>query len=276
MPSFRAIAHPTDFSEASAEAFAHALRIALNAKCPLHIMHVHDPEKEDEWAAFPHIRETLAKWGLIDAREPPEAIYKKLGVKVVKVEIETPDKVAGILHFMHEHPADLIVLATAGRRGIAQWLKGSLAEALARAAKTPALFVQDKARGFIDAQRGEVQLLRVLIPVDHNPKPAAAISAIMGLAHLLGGGAVEERLMHVGKDAPQIQRRVEPGRSLPVTLRKGNVVDAVIAEANNWPADLIGMPTAGHHGFFDALRGSTSERMLRQAPCPVLAVPAGD
>ena len=33
------------------------------------------------------------------------------------------------------------------------------------------------------------------------------------------------------------------------------------------------MPTAGHQGFLDALRGSTTERALRHAPCPVLAVP---
>ncbi|HEY3719491.1 MAG TPA: universal stress protein, partial [Roseiarcus sp.] len=42
-----------------------------------------------------------------------------------------------------------------------------------------------------------------------------------------------------------------------------------------WPADLIVMPTAGHVGYLDALRGSTTERVLRQAPCPVLAMPAG-
>jgi nucleotide-binding universal stress UspA family protein len=39
-------------------------------------------------------------------------------------------------------------------------------------------------------------------------------------------------------------------------------------------ANLIAMPTAGHHGFLDAVRGSTTERVLRHAPCPVLAVPA--
>ena len=37
-------------------------------------------------------------------------------------------------------------------------------------------------------------------------------------------------------------------------------------------ADLIGMATAGHHGFLDALRGSTTERVIRQAPCPVLTI----
>ena len=38
--------------------------------------------------------------------------------------------------------------------------------------------------------------------------------------------------------------------------------------------DLVGMPTAGHHGVLDALRGSMTERVPRHAPCPVLAVSA--
>jgi hypothetical protein len=34
------------------------------------------------------------------------------------------------------------------------------------------------------------------------------------------------------------------------------------------------MATQGHHGFLDALRGSTTERIVRHAACPVLAVSA--
>jgi hypothetical protein len=33
------------------------------------------------------------------------------------------------------------------------------------------------------------------------------------------------------------------------------------------------MPTEGRHGLSDALLGTTTERVLREAPCPVLAVP---
>lgn len=55
--------------------------------------------------------------------------------------------------------------------------------------------------------------------------------------------------------------------------RRGNVVNEILGAARDWDADLIAMSTAGHQGFLDALRGSTSERVLRQAPCPVLVVP---
>jgi nucleotide-binding universal stress UspA family protein len=51
------------------------------------------------------------------------------------------------------------------------------------------------------------------------------------------------------------------------------VVDAVLGEAESRSADLIVMTTQGHQGFLDALRGSTTEQVVRRAACPVLAVP---
>jgi nucleotide-binding universal stress UspA family protein len=58
------------------------------------------------------------------------------------------------------------------------------------------------------------------------------------------------------------------------SARPGSVVDEILAAAAESQANLIVMATAGHQGFLDALRGSTTERVLRHAPCPVLAVPA--
>lgn len=273
MQGFRAIAHPTDFSEASAAAFTHALRIALTAKCPLYILHVSTDAAQDDWASFPHVRHVLANWGLMDEHESPAAIYAKLGVKVVKAEMMPMGTVDGVLRFLHDHPAELVVLATEAREGVARWLHGSVAEALARAAKVATLFVRARARGFVDPMRGEVHLRRVLIPVDHAPPPAGAVRAIMGFAHGFAGEMAEEHLLHVGRNPPRIAG--EANRPLPVATGHGDVVDAIVKAAAEWSADLIGMPTAGHHGFLDAVRGSTSERVLRQAPCPVLAVPAG-
>ena len=57
--------------------------------------------------------------------------------------------------------------------------------------------------------------------------------------------------------------------------RPGDPVDEIVAAASEWAADLIVMTTQAHTGVLDALRGSTTERILRRASCPVLAVPAG-
>ncbi|MGZ5842696.1 MAG: universal stress protein [Xanthobacteraceae bacterium] len=210
--------------------------------------------------------------GLDGRARQHRAIEQKLGVKVVKIELMPMETVKGIRHYLHDHPTDLIVPSTVGREGIARWLHGSAAEALSRASAVPTLFVPAKAQGFVDAARGEAHLRRVLIPVDHEPKPAAAISSIIELARLIRTDA-DERLLHVGKHVPKLFGA--PNQTLQVTKAQGDVVHAVIAATTEWHADLIGMPTAGHRGFLDALRGSTTERVLRQAPCPVLAVPVG-
>jgi nucleotide-binding universal stress UspA family protein len=274
MLALRSIIHPTDFSDASAEAFVHALRIALAAKCGLTLLHVATPQDERDWVTFPHVRAVLANWGLMSETEPEGAIAAKLGVKIAKVELSPQSAAAGILHYLEEHPADLIVLGTQARDGIARLLRGSVAETLARHAKTPTLFVPNGARGFVDPVRGEIRLKRLLIPVDHSPKPAAAVSAIMHFAHMLAGIEVEERLFHVGRDVPQLQHHAKPYLTVPVATVGGDPVDGIINETIDWQPDLVAMPTAGHRGFLDALRGSTTERVIRQAPCPVLAVPA--
>ena len=83
MPNrFQTIVHPTDFSDASASAFAHALRIVLAMRGKLHLVHVADSQSAHD--GFPHIRQTLALWNLMEEDEPPAAVGK-LGIKVSKV-----------------------------------------------------------------------------------------------------------------------------------------------------------------------------------------------
>ena len=65
-----------------------------------------------------------------------------------------------------------------------------------------------------------------------------------------------------------------PGWSWSRIQQHGDVVETIRAAAVETQADLIVMVTAGHEGILDALRGSTTEQVLRHAPCPVLAVPA--
>ena len=54
---------------------------------------------------------------------------------------------------------------------------------------------------------------------------------------------------------------------------EGRVVAELLARARSWPADLIVMGTHGRGGFERWVLGSVTEKVLRQAPCPVLTVP---
>jgi nucleotide-binding universal stress UspA family protein len=58
-------------------------------------------------------------------------------------------------------------------------------------------------------------------------------------------------------------------------LGHGEPVESILAAADKLEANLIVMTTNGRDTLDQALLGSTTERVLRKANCPVLAVPAG-
>jgi hypothetical protein len=74
--------------------------------------------------------------------------------------------------------------------------------------------------------------------------------------------------------APRIVLREDAGWSCETVVRQGDVVDQILEEEAHWRPDLMVLATQGHMDFLDALRGSTSEQVLRGAHCPVLSVPA--
>ena len=116
----------------------------------------------------------------------------------------------------------------------------------------------------------------------------AALGAFVGLGLAAIGTGLFTELMaravgpeglhardHVGESnrMPAMDLPTDPGWSWNKVLKQGDVVAEIIKEANRLPANLIVMVTKGRNGFLDALRGSVTEQVLRQAPCPVLAVP---
>lgn len=63
--------------------------------------------------------------------------------------------------------------------------------------------------------------------------------------------------------------------SVPVEFEiiEGPVAPAILARAEALPADLLVMGTHGRSGFQRLVLGSVTEKVLRQALCPVLTVP---
>jgi nucleotide-binding universal stress UspA family protein len=273
--SLESIFHPSDFSQASEVAFAHALKLALVASTELHIMHVAPEATPVHWADFPGVRAMLVRWGLLPEGSAQEEVAR-LGPRVHKILASHVDPVDSILHYLRGHPTDLVVLATHQREGLDRWLHQAVAAPLARQAGTMTLFVPHGTEGFVSLADGAMSLQRLLLPVDTVPPPQAAITVAAGLARLLGCDRVTFTLVHVGPagDMPAVQTPEHPGWSWERVVRQGPSVEQILDVGTTTSADLIVLTTQGRHGFLDALRGSTSERIVRGAPCPVLAIPA--
>ena len=271
LPGWRFL-HPTDFSEASEVAFAHALKLALVTRGQLDVLHVAPPDAPVQWKHFPGIREALERWAVLPPGSRPEAVGA-LGIAVEKITAVASDPVAATIDYLRRAPADVIVLATHQRDGLDRWRQPSVAEAIARHAGEVALFVPAGVDGFVSQATGAMRLRRILVPLARVPRPQPAIDAAAAFAAGTGGGPVAFRLVHVGADeVPAVATPEEPAWTWEFHAMRGEPAAALVNAMREWSPDLVVMTTAGHHGFMDALRGSTTERVLRGAPCPVLAV----
>ncbi len=214
---------------------------------------------------------------MLEPGSTQEDVFEKVGVQVSKAAIAGRFPALAVAEYLEGRPADLLVVSTAGREGAARWLRGSVAEAMLRWSRTMTLFVPaDADRDLVAFADGNLTLRNVLIPVDRAPDPSPAIEFACRAAELLSEEKVTITLLHVGAENDELVPRTPEGPQWAFTRlnRDGDVVDEIAAAAELVRADLIVMPTEGRNGVFDALRGSTTERVLRRVRCPLLAVPA--
>lgn len=270
VPFVRSIFHPSDFSKASELAFAHALAVALFRKTKLVIMHA-GQGRLDDWSQFPPVRKTLENWKVLAPGSPRSAVFEKLSVQVAKVAARGDPVKASLEHIEKQKP-DLVVLATRGRHGLPLWLKPSIAQAIARRSRAMTLFVPQGCRGVVSVD-GVIGLRRILLPIDHQPDAQEAVIRAVRAAEAFGDEPVELVMLHVnGGASPRLDRPESQACIWKELRRDGDVVETILDAAQE--ADLIVMATEGRHGVVDAMRGSVTERVVRGAPCPVLAVPA--
>lgn len=267
--------HPSDFSEASAVAFIHALKAALATRSQLNIMHVAG-DQETEWTDFPGVRRTLERWGLIPAGSGKEAVAQ-VGLEVAKVIGSGRNPVKSCLSFLDKHPCGLIVLAVRQLEGRMRWFGKSIGTPLALKAGQMTLFIPHGVPGFVSPKDGSVSLRTILIPVARDPRAQPALEAALRLIRGFELPSGTLRLLHAGKpdEMPQLRLPEIPGWTWDSETRPGSPVEVILEAANDCAADLIVMTTNGPDGFLDALRGSTTERVLSRCRCPLVSLPVG-
>ena len=136
---------PVDFSDTSQAALHHASSLARESCAKLFIIHVEQlPQKypEGHVGYEPGLDEY---WRLlhetVPTREDVEHEHHYLRGKVAEE----------IVQFAHYREADLIIMGTHGRTGVARLLMGSVAEEVLRRAECPVSIV----RGFAEGPQGE-------------------------------------------------------------------------------------------------------------------------
>ena len=186
---------------------------------------------------------------------------------------------------------DLIVM-NSRRRPVAAALLGSTAERVCRMAPCPVLVTHPDERKRVDGA-GRIDLRRILVAYDFSNDSELALRHGLSLAE---GYETELHLLHVmrrlERDGPEVvcapdalegayraallrlQKAVPEEAGLPravtTVIQWGKPYREILSYAREQDADLICMGASGAGFGMGTLFGSNADRVLRQAPCPVL------
>ncbi len=137
---------PTDFSPQAEQALDYAIEIASKLDATVHVLNVIGIPA----LGVPELGVALTS-NVIDqiVHDNQAALDKLLAARAGKAKLgeallRTGDARDEILHVAEEIKADLIVMSTHGRRGVARALLGSVAEMVVRTSPVPVLTVRAK------------------------------------------------------------------------------------------------------------------------------------
>ena len=272
-PGFRRILISTDLGDDARLLLAHGLALALRSGAELVLAHAQRQDQAEQgWNLRPLAVELLVEWGMLaDRSGSPDDV----GVTIMQVTAAGAGRVDGVLAAVDDAGSDLLIVGTERRHGFERALQPSVAEAAALRFRGPTLFVGAQTRSMIDGDSGALTVARVLVPVGPGTEAQDGLDGAAFVLDAIGLNDTIIDLLFVADEAVPFPHVVLPeDRPVHWCRREGGVVDGILAEAIARGSDLIVMGTRGHDGILDALRGSRTERVMREASCPVLAVPS--
>lgn len=207
------------------------------------------------------------------------------------IVIEANDPAQGITNEAARRAADLIVMCSR-RKPLRHALLGSVAEAVCRTAPCPVLVTHPHGRARVGAAGDEVNLRRVLVAHDFSDYSELALQyaiafaqefrAELHLLHALPAPVREPELSWTASSTNNLYHKTarELHQAIPAEAHRwSNVTTAVrwgkpfreaLGYAKEREIDLITMGAHGTGFGTGTLFGSNTDRVLRQAGCPVL------
>lgn len=197
-----------------------------------------------------------------------------------------------------EIEAYIAITATHSRSGLKRLVLGSVTERLMRDLPCPLLVVRSPQQGFERSESQQLKLDRILVGCDFSPDSTLSFEYALAIArefqcelHLVHviEPTIYKNILKSGTDPSQDQLKLQhheleeklknmiPGEAHaccgPRTeLLSGQPYEELTKYAVAHNMDLIVLGVRGHSLMKTVLLGSTTDRVTRQAPCPVLSV----
>lgn len=289
----------TDFSDHSKQAVFYGVALAKIADAKLYVCHVIDFKNLGMYgqAMYQEI-EKQQNTMLFEARHEMDQLILESGMNfepIIRIGSVTDE----IAKLVKEKEADLIITTTHGRSGIKRAVLGSVAERMMRTLTSPFLLIQS-ASGETKIKGGEdIRLQKILVgcdfssdsnlAVEYGTKLALNFNSELHLVHVMPK-SVSESLWDASltKDKEQFQKQLaeeyenklaglvskEDAAAITIktALLTGDAYKKLNEYAKSFGIDLIAMGTRGAGLVESLFIGSTTDRLVRKAPCPVLAV----
>lgn len=242
---------------------------------------------EEEFTIAPEQREKRFEIGKKVCYQTRETISSEFGIDVESLicEGEPPDV---ILDIAREKKVELISMGTYGRKGIKRLIMGSVTSKVILNAACDVMVVKRPC----SECTGEYK--SILVPFDGSEFSKKALERACELSKIDSSEitvlyvipryeemieffrteSIKRAMFDEAEKILNVARQIasEKGVTLAATVKEGHVGEKVLETAEMLKNDLIVMGTYGWKGVSRAIMGSTTERVIMNASCPVLTV----
>src|SRR4030042_5288437 len=270
----------TDHSPFSRGAFNAALSLARSFGSKVHLLQIvelfpfYEFPQPDLVTISPQLTQDLLNLRETAAREDLEACKNESAQQGVDLDtrLRLGTGIYGeILEEAQEIKPDLIILGRRGRTGLDRLMMGSVTARVIGHSPVNVLVVPKDVR--LDFQK-------LLIASDGSSYSEAALAAALTLAWkpgavLLGACvARDESELPTARDILEKVKTTAARESVALEPRllQGRPYEALVKVARDEAVNLIILGSHGRTGLKRLLMGSVAERVIGQAPCPVLVV----
>lgn len=296
MVQIRHILCPIDFSDTSRHALEHAVTIAKWYRATLtafHAIPLAMPQPPIFFAAV--VDPTVPSASDRQAREEQLRLWlapaREAGIETNVCVEEGNAAVRIVAQVASSHP-DLLVMGTHGLSGFDRFMLGSVTEKVLRKSTCPVLTIPPTA-----ATSATIPYARLLCPVDFSESSLAALRFACSLAKESGGTLTVFHVFDWPEREPPELVRVDAERmrqyleadattrlnalvaddvktwcAVSTRTTHGKPYRQILDVAQHDAVDVIVMGVHGRHPVDMMLFGSTTNHVVRRAPCPVLTV----
>ena len=242
---------------------------------------------EEEFSIAPEQREKRLELGKKICIQKREMLSSEFGIEAESLvcEGEPPEVIVDIAR---EKNADLIAMGTYGRKGLKRLLMGSVTSRVVVNAHCDVLVVKKPC----SECTGEYK--SILVPFDGSEFSKKALNRACELSKIDDSlitalyvipryeemveffmtSSIRKSLLNEAEKIVTVAKEIASGLeiSLKTEIREGHAGDRIVETAERLENDLIVMGSYGFRGVNKAIMGSTAERVIMNASCPILIV----